>query len=297
MNNIIKKLKKINLVFLLTSIAALLSFMPVLLAAPALRAARLVSEKAVHFWIVQLILIGTLWITGLEPLAISLLTSSLLVGLYTEIYNRKKNLFIAGIISVVIASVVSVVSLKSWFISKGLSLEAKVLEQIQLIIKQAQTVNSVIQLDSSVLMSQTPSALISLMVVGLALSLILEKSLISSLGVTSNINSEHLNLRDFKLPDFIIWVSLFSLLFSFVTFTSKAVNIVSMNVLNIMVVLYFFQGLAVVESFFIALRFSFFLRLVTYFILLVQLFLIVAAIGFSDFWIGFRSRFLKKKLV
>ena len=64
----------------------------------------------------------------------------------------------------------------------------------------------------------------------------------------------------------------------------------SANVFNIAVMLYFFQGLAVVVDFFAVKRVSVIWRTVAYLLIFLQLFLMVAFIGFVDLWLEFRNR-------
>jgi hypothetical protein len=107
---------------------------------------------------------------------------------------------------------------------------------------------------------------------------------------------QELGLLSFKLPDSYIWIAMFSFLLSFIDIGPKQVSMVATNIVNVMVVLYFFQGLAVIEAFFSALRFGPVMRLVSYLVILLQLFVVVAAIGLIDFWVEFRKRFIRVRL-
>ncbi len=107
---------------------------------------------------------------------------------------------------------------------------------------------------------------------------------------------EGLNLLGFKLPDSFIWIAMISFLFSFLDIGQKDLSLIATNIVNIMVVLYFFQGLAVVEAFFTALKLGFFIRFITYVVFLIQLFFLVAGIGLIDYWLEFRKRFIRIRL-
>lgn len=285
--------KKYSTLTLISLLAGLLSLIPFVFSAPLLLIARLGYSRT-KFWLTQIVVFSILWVCGLQPLAISFLSTAILVGVYTEINNQLKNMFIAGFVSIVISSAITVSATQQWLSHLGLSLKDRVLEQVQLVVQQSHSMNPSIQLDPETLMSQVPSYLVCLMIFSLGLSLILEKPLLRIFKVHTHFQMQ--NLMDFKLPDSMIWIAMFSFLFSFVKFGDKTIAVLSMNILNVMVVLYFFQGLAVIESFFTALKLGFFVRFLTYVVFMIQLFLLVSAIGVIDYWVEFRNRFINKKI-
>ena len=63
--------------------------------------------------------------------------------------------------------------------------------------------------------------------------------------------------------------------------------------MNISLVLYFFQGLAVLEVLLNALKAGMFTRVVVYFFLVGQLFFVLSAVGLIDYWADFRRRLSK----
>lgn len=270
------------------------SALPFLLVAPMIRVAHK-NFSRMAFWSSYTIGIGCLVAIGMIPVAISLLSVTLLIGLFSEIFKKYNNMFAAGFIAIAVSSIATVSATQQWLVSKGTSLSLRLQEQIQLVLKQAQQVNSTVKLDPEYLLGQAPSVLVALLIMSLALALILEKP-ISRLFKFSIEESESLNLLDFKLPDSYIWIAMISFLFSFIDVGNKALSMTATNIVNVMVVLYFFQGLAVIESFFTALRFGFFIRFMTYVVFLVQLFFLVAAIGLIDYWVEFRRRFLRVRL-
>lgn len=286
-------IKKYSFLIMISALASVMSIIPLVIAAPLLRVARL-SYGRIEFWTTQIILSIVLWSVGLEPIAISLISASLLVGLFTEINDQWKNMFLAGLASVIASSIITVTATQQWLNHLGINLKDRVLEQVQLVIQQSHTMNPMIQLDADTLMSQTPSYLVCLMAFSLGLSLILEKSFLRLFRIESY--SLDLNLMDFKLPDFMIWIAMFSFLFAFTKFGNKTITVLSLNLVNIMVVFYFFQGLAVIESFFTALKLGIFIRFLTYVVFMIQLLLLVAAIGFIDYWVEFRKKFINKKI-
>jgi hypothetical protein len=86
-----------------------------------------------------------------------------------------------------------------------------------------------------------------------------------------------------------------SFLFTFLDVHSTRANLLAINVFNVLVILFFLQGLAVVEQLFQLLRAGRILRWVSYCIVVLQLFLFVSVVGFVDYWLDFRKRFSKFK--
>jgi uncharacterized protein YybS (DUF2232 family) len=264
-------------------LTAVMSTIPFLFSAPLVRA-NILGSKRSTFWFSQVVISVILWFIGLEPLAISFLSVVILIGLFTEVQNQFKNVFVSGLVSIMASFGAIVYATQQWLSHQGLSLADRIREQVQVVVAQATAMNSLVKLDVDILVLQTPSALVSLMIIAIALSLILEDSFIRLFKI-KNLPVKTINLMEFKLPDFFIWIAMSTFLFSFLDLNNKVITAVAMNILNTLVVLYFFQGLAVVESFFTALRVGIFIRLLTYVVLLIQLFFLVSAIGVIDFWL------------
>ena len=146
-------------------------------------------------------------------------------------------------------------------------------------------------LEISELVMQLPSIIVILFMFSLFFSLLAEGRFMTWLN-KPKINRE--SLKNFMVPDFVIWVFIGSLLAAFMQTEIKAVNVVGLNLLNIVLVTYFFQGLAVASAYFSFLKMSSLWKIIFYVILTTQLFLLVALVGVTDFWAGFRERLAKK---
>ena len=288
------KTQKSLRLLLMVALSIIGSAFPFILVAPITRVAQR-SFSRMAFWSCYLVGVLGMAVAGFVPVAISLLSVTLLVGLFSEIFKKYNNMFVAGFIAIAVSAVTTVSATQQWLVSKGSSLQARLLEQIGLVVKQAQQVNPAVKLDPEYLLGQAPSVLVSLLIMSLALALILENP-IARLFKMPGDSEDKLHLLDFKLPDSYIWIAMISFLFSFIDIGNKAFSMTATNIVNIMVVLYFFQGLAVIEAFFSALRFGFFIRFLTYAVFLIQLFFLVAAIGVIDYWVEFRRRFLRLRL-
>ncbi len=69
---------------------------------------------------------------------------------------------------------------------------------------------------------------------------------------------------------------------------------VAVNGLNVILVLYFFQGLAVVMRAFEVLRVTGYWKFVLLVIIIMQLFLCISVLGIIDYWANFRERINRK---
>ena len=68
------------------------------------------------------------------------------------------------------------------------------------------------------------------------------------------------------------------------------ISVVALNVFNVVMGIYFFQGLAVLEVGFLTFRIGNFTRFLVYFIIVGQLFFLLSAVGIIDYWADFRKR-------
>jgi uncharacterized protein YybS (DUF2232 family) len=105
-------------------------------------------------------------------------------------------------------------------------------------------------------------------------------------------SSEELTL--FRVPDPVLWFAMVAILGAFVKHGRPWLEVISLNALNVLAVLYFFQGLAVIASAFRVFKIGPFWQVLWYFVLVVQLFLMVSLLGFVDFWLEFRERLTRK---
>lgn len=95
---------------------------------------------------------------------------------------------------------------------------------------------------------------------------------------------------DLRLTDLFPWVLAAGLLLEAVNF--ERINVVGHNVLVFAGALYLLQGVAVIQSFFVAYKVSVFLIMLFYGVMLMTQvpLAFVAVIGFSDTWLEFRNR-------
>ena len=73
------------------------------------------------------------------------------------------------------------------------------------------------------------------------------------------------------------------------------VGVVSMNFFNLMMGLYFFQGLAVLEVLFLVFKSGSLMRFFVYFFIVGKLFFLLSAVGVIDYRVDFRRRLKQRK--
>jgi hypothetical protein len=156
-------------------------------------------------------------------------------------------------------------------------------------------VNPNVKVDTAMLAQQIPSAIVIMLVLALGLGLIFEKRVFSWLKMPREKISTQLKLLDYRVPDFVIWVAMSAFLLTMVSFGVKAVAVLAVNVVNVAIVLYFFQGLAVTQVFLNSIRAGILTRILTYILLIGQLFLLLSVIGLIDYWADFRRRIYNLK--
>lgn len=276
----------------LVILSMICSIFPFLMAAPFTRIAYHQFSRA-SYWSFFGLAVLLLASFGAVSISISLAGVVILVGIFSGLLKRSNRLFISGFIAIMCSFLTTLIATKQWLIHQGTSLSAKLEEQVHLLIQQAQSVKPAIKLESDFLVGQAPSMLVALLLMSLALALILEGPLTRLFGFSEPTAYSKVELLGFRAPDSYIWIGMVSFLLSFLNLGSRELSLFATNVVNIVVVVYFFQGLAVIESFFTALKFGFFIRFMTYVVFLLQLFFLVAAIGVIDFWVEFRKRFIR----
>lgn len=214
-----------------------------------------------------------------------------LVGVFSELEAGHVALVPAGIISVAMSVGVAIFG---FFISArvhGVSALGTVQEQAQLFVGYLQKLNPEIKLDVSALTAQVPSVVVMAALMSLWIGLLLERRFRDAFRTRPiKLDIVFKNFLQFSLPDFFIWAAIVSLLGAFVETGHPVVQVVSMNAMNILIVLFFFQGVAVLASFFQAFRVGTIWQGLIYIVLVGQLFILLSVIGFMDYWLEFRRR-------
>lgn len=289
--------KKFLILFVLGSV---LTGLFVFLGTPVLRVMRS-AFSSLKYWISGLIGFLLLISFGTQMLMISFLVFSLwvTVGVYQELEERGKANIGSAALAISLGSLVLIGG--PWLVASwsGIDLVGLLSSSITEIAKQLAGGKSLEQVGfkPEAILVRIPSTIVLIQMTGLAFALMLSRQAGLVLGVRFNRVASEMKLLEFKAPDWMIWLTIFAFLGSFISFPESTLAIVSSNILVIMLGVYFFQGLAVMEVSFLVFRISRFLRLLIYFIVVGQLFFLLSAVGIVDYWVDFRQRLRKGKML
>jgi len=277
---------------LLVTLSVFLTAFTIVLGAAPLRVLRQkLSRKA--FFILGLSVGFVFIILKAYLLASLFIIFILMIGVYKEMELHGHSVLGSGFYSLIISLLTVASGFCLWAFSAGPVWKEKIIEQIEIFLSALQGMSSqtILSISAEELMLQLPSGVTILLILSLFLSLVLEKRIM--FWMPKKVKSTE-NLRDFRLPEYCIWFLLVSILGAFYKSEANVLQPLAANVLNVFIVVYFFQGLAVVAHFFDTFKVSFLWRVLWMTILVLQMFLLLSLIGVLDLWVNFRAWFLKK---
>ncbi|MFM6926848.1 MAG: DUF2232 domain-containing protein [Bdellovibrio sp.] len=279
----------------ISSLSILLSMLTVVFGAPLLR----VLRKAYGpwaFWLLGLLVTGAAWLLNAQPLALFMGSVWMTLGAYNEMEQKGLGWWLSGILSVLLGTGAAGASIYGAFKVNGINTYAEVQKLVEQFTDQVQKMNPAVKLDASVIMQQVPSAIAIILILALGVGLIFERRVFSWLNLPREKIASQLKLLEYRVPDYFIWVAMTAFLLTMVSFGGKAIGILAVNIVNVALVLYFFQGLAVLEVLLSSMRAGTFTRILMYIILIGQLVLILSIVGLVDYWLDFRGRIRRMKI-
>jgi hypothetical protein len=213
------------------------------------------------------------------------------VGLLTELELSGESLFLAASLATLAAYVVSCLSFLAWANWLGRAqLEDTKVQVSTYLTTQMQNTKDLPTDWIETLLWQTPSVVLILLIFTAVIVLSTDRM---AFRLTQGKRTARYVLDQFAVPDAFVWLALASILFSFLEGVPRWVTLTAMNALNVMIVLYFLQGMAVVQHVFRAMRLSPMWRWLTSILLVLHLFVLVSGLGFLDYWLNFRHRLRK----
>ncbi len=217
---------------------------------------------------------------------------SLMVGLNNEALLYGHTYFTAITFAVGSCLSLSFLSTWLWALYSGFSFVDKVQIYLDKGIQQVQWPQETLKmLNQTDILIYVPSMVIFLSILSLVVSLLFEKKVSNWMHVRIPFRR---SLIGFQVPEFVIWFFIFSLLGSFMKENAPLVWKISVNVLYVSTLAYFFQGLAVILKYFHVFRLSIFWRVTITLLLILYLPFLLSLIGVLDYWIHFRGDFIKR---
>lgn len=281
--------KKLILISVLTVVISLLT---VVMGAPLLRMLRKISS-AIVYWGLGVLVVCALILLGITTSAIFVGSIWVTLGVYSELEDKGFSWWNAGLLAATTGA--ANIGLFIYLLTQnGQSITMDKLNQWgDSVVAQVHQIAPNMPMDPQVFVMQIPSLIVIVLIFSLGISVIFEKKVFSVFHVQRERLASQVKLLDFKIPDFFIWIALGAALFALVDFKINGQKTIAMNILNIAIVLYFFQGLAILEVFLRALRAGIVTRFLTYVLLVGQMFVLVSIFGLVDYWIDFRRKIRK----
>jgi hypothetical protein len=243
----------------------------------------------VHYWFIGSAFTGILFAMKATPLALAYGSLVLLVGVFSELEELGLGVLTSGFFTLVINFLCGAGVFALWVSRTGPKWSQFIQDGLELMLKPLVELNPKLQINYFDLMLQIPSLLLILWMCAIYFAVLLENRVrpIEQQGMKGQ-------LAEFRLPDFVVWLFIGALLGAFGGLAKMPVEAVSVNVLNVCFMLFFFQGIAVVARFFETLRMGWFWQTVFMVLIVVHLFLPVSLLGLIDYWVDFRARMQKR---
>jgi len=278
---------------LLVILAVMLSMTTVIFGALPMRALRRVYGRW-PFWVAfASVSAGVMaWISPSYGLLV--LSLAVGVGAYAEIEDHGLSVFVSGFVASLAAIGTTILGVGAWIHFTKVALVDSVRRHLEPLVDKLVAMNGGSSISVEAVMQQLPSGIIIGLIAALAIALIGESWALRWIGEEEKARVPQSQLSSFRVPDLFIWLTIVSIFGAFFQHGIKWVETISLNALNVLVVIFFFQGLAVVSHAFRVYRVSPFWQGLWYIIFVIQLFLVVSFVGFVDYWIEFRERLSRK---
>jgi len=272
----------------------LLTATTVVLGAVPLRGMRLLLGGLVY-WSILIGLSGLLVWSDRHYLAVTLLGLGMVVGLFTEAEEREHDLVSAAFLSVITTALLGAGSLALWISQRGTGWYLELVNKTEQVLSQVPQWSEEVGIQAKDIVARAPSMIVIALIFGLFFALLMEGRVTQLAG--ARINRRH-KLRGFAVPDSFIWFFLAAMAGAFLARSTPLLEIVCVNLLNICVVVFFMQGLAVVASYMEAFKIGVIGHIILFLMFLPPLFLvmsvIMSVIGLMDYWLNLRERMSRK---
>lgn len=248
------------------------------------------TSDTLNFIFLQMLTITVALYFKAQMLSLLILCASVLV--LTFVALETKPILVRSVSSVLAGAAAFFLVLFLWVhFKEGANFWTWISSQIEVYYNQAKAVIGEMNIDLKTLTHQIPSLIITMMALNLWVAVLLDSRAQSRLGMLR----PQAEIKNFRTPDAFIWVVIVSLLFSFLKTPVPGLQETALNILNVSLLLYFFQGLSVLSFLMETMNFGSLLKMIVYFIFIAQL-LLPICLGILDFWLNFRNKISKKVL-
>lgn len=279
----------------LLGVSAVLSSMTVIFGALPMRVVRQ-SFGRIPFWFGYAGMSALMFGLGFTAPSLVLAALAILVGVYTEAEEHGCSAFSSGGVAILASLGASAVAAGLHLYATKTQLLGEIRSQLTPFVAEAAKVFPEAEFTVDGLIKELPSVAIMVMIGSLTISLLGERSLLAlmRLPLRGPMVASRKRLLEFRSPDVFVWLTMLAVLGAFIQHGQNWLQVTSTNTLNVLVMVYFLQGLAIVGHAFQTYKVGVFWQSFWYFMIVVQLFLLVALLGFADFWLEFRTRLTRK---
>lgn len=281
---------------LLSGIAIVMSVVTGIFGTPFLRVIRNVYGSLIFWGLILLFLGGAV---ALKASWLSVVVGSvwLTTGISLELEKRRVSFLTNTVLSLTVGLLICSVGLYGVLQELGINNLDRATEYFKEVVKPMMAPSLKGQLDTEMdyqaIVLQVPSMVFVFLLVSLAFGYLMERRVRHWLRLGKHGHVYKFNFLKFRAKDGVIWVALFSLLFSTLGTMGKDfywLGIVGSNFVNIFFIVFLFQGIAILENILMRMKAGVFFRSLSYFIFIGQLFLVLSIVGFLDYWFDIRRR-------
>lgn len=275
---------------MLASWSVLLTALTGVVGSVPLRGLRLAAGSTLY-WVLGLSSAALLGLGGWWMLGLLMVAMVTVIGLFSEFEERGHTLVGSSFGAVIITSLMLAGAFAFWVSQQGASWSSTFISKTEAYLAAVPGWTETVKVEAKDLLAQMPSAVVVVLILGLFLSLLFQRRVMLMVGVRPNPSHR---LTRFTVPDAFIWVLVAGLAGTFLASKMTLVTAVGLNLLNVAVVVFYLQGLAVVASYFETFRVGWFWQMLIMVLLVTQLFILVSVIGLLDYWVNIRARLAKR---
>ncbi len=244
------------------------------------------------YWSIGFLLPLMMYFSSMKAFAGLYLLMVVLVGVFADFEERGHNIYFSSACSVILTTLLGLGGFAFWAGQQGRNWASILKTQTEVLLVPVKQAFG-FEIDVNSVLAQIPSGFVIMLILALVVAAVSEKRLAGFFNLEHSPPHQMVN---FRLPSICVWAFIAALFFSFAKsqLIPTAVQMGAINLLNILVVLFFFQGLAVSSKAFSMLRLNSFWQVVFFALAIFQLFLFVSILGLVDYWADFRARMLAK---
>lgn len=292
MANVQRQNNSINKTISLAAAAAAVIVMFSLFGAPFVRVLA-TTTRSLLFWCIGVFLVSALYVFNFSMASIYVGAVWMTLGFYSELEKRGTSWKKTGVLSLLAGLLFAIVSV--YLITHGSIAQSELMKTlINSIQKASQNMMTEEEFLKFNILQYLPGVFVSVLMSALALGFIFESKVSRLFGLKREKISTGIKWIEFRTPDLFIWFALCGFLFSLIETGIPHLKVVAINISIFNVVVFFFQGISVVEFMTRAYRVGPFTKFAIYMLIFGWLIPAISLVGFLDYWVNFRKNVRKK---